>query len=263
MAKPRLIFTLLYADGFFNVSRNFQLQQVGNLDWLNYNYEFESISRSIDELIILNVSRHESNENKAAFLNVVTKIAKYSFMPLAIGGGIKSETLAKEYINHGADKIVINTAYFETPDVVQNIIKTFGAQAVVASVNTKKQADGRLMTYTRNGQHPTELNLIQAIAHIEMIGAGELYLTSIDRDGTGAGYDLEGLAIAHLHSRLPLIASGGADTYDKLVQGIQSGFVSAVSTSHLFNFIGDGLMDARASMSAEGINLSKWKFEAT
>lgn len=258
MLKPRLIFTLLYSEGTFNLSRNFNLQSVGDLDWLTDNYEFESIAQSIDELVILNVNRNsEALDN---FCLNIQKLSKYCFMPISVGGNINDIKQVEALFNNGADKIVLNTAYFTNESLVLDVIKRYGRQSIVASVDFKRNEQNNLETYIKNGSELTGLNLKETIKHINLIGAGEVYLTSITNDGTGFGYDLDALKIAFNECDLPIIASGGADTYDKLVQGIQSGFTNAVSTSHLYNFICDGLKDARESMMIEGVNLSKWKF---
>jgi cyclase len=259
MLKPRLIFTLLYDNGVFNLSRNFNLQIVGDQDWLTNNYEFESIARSIDELVILNVGK--SSDNFDDFCKQVGEIARYCFMPIAAGGNIRTIEHASKLFNKGADKIVLNTPFFKQPNLIKEIAKRYGSQAIISSIDFKRMPDNMFPTYIENGATPTGLDLAAAIRNNEDLGAGELYLTSIDRDGTGFGYDLNALEIAHNSCQLPIIASGGADTYDKLVEGLHTGYVSAVSTSHLFNFICDGLKDARESMIEEGVQLSKWSFE--
>jgi cyclase len=258
MLKPRLIFTLLYANGVFNLSRNFNLQMVGDWNWLKNNYEFESIAQSIDELVVINVGGGDTDFNE--FCNQVEILGKFCFMPLAAGGMIRSKEQASKLFNSGADKIVLNSPFFNNENLVREIIQSYGSQAVMSSIDFKKLPDGKYMTFIENGTLSTGIDLNSAVKNIQIIGAGELYLTSIDRDGTGFGYDLEALEIANKNCQLPIIASGGADTYDKLIEGLQLGEISAVSTSHLFNFICDGLKDARESMIAEGISLSKWSF---
>jgi cyclase len=259
MVKPRLVFTLLYANGFFNLSRNFNLQIVGDQEWLTNNYEFESIARSIDELVILNVGK--SVDNFDDFCTQVGEIARYCFMPIAAGGNIRTIEHASKLFNSGADKIVLNTPFFTNQKLITDIARMYGSQAVISSIDFKRTPDGSYPTFIDNGGTLTGIDLATAIKNNEALGAGELYITSIDRDGTGFGYDLQAIEIAHNSCQLPIIASGGADTYDKLVEGLHTGFVSAVSTSHLFNFICDGLKDARDSMIEEGIHLSKWNFE--
>jgi cyclase len=258
MPRARLIFTLLYAKGRFHLSRNFDLQAVGDLTWLLQNYEFESIARAIDELIILNVDREPNDPRE--FIDTVQHLARKCFMPIAVGGGVRTPEQADTLFAGGADKVVLNSAYVDDPGLVSRIVDDYGAQSVVASVDFRRSPGGSTRTYVDCGRRSTNLSLDMAMAGAVALGAGELYLTSIDRDGTGLGYDLPALQAAHESSTLPIIASGGADTHDRLGEGIKSGYASAVSTAHLFNFMGDGLSDAREGLIADGISLSRWNF---
>lgn len=259
MAKPRMCFALLYAEGMFHLSRNFNLQAVGNFDWLMENYEFESIARSIDELVILNVGRGETDW--ANFIKTVQSLVRHCFMPVAVGGGIRSTDQAKLLFDNGADKVVLNSAFFNDPDLVRQLVQNYGAQSIVASLDFKRNEKGLAKLFVEGGEKNTDIDLAAGVARAAELGAGEIYLTSIDRDGTGMGYDLPALELAHKSCDLPIIAAGGADTYDRLAEGIRSGFASAVSTAHLFNFMCDGLKDARQQLIADGIPLSHWNFE--
>lgn len=259
MSKPRLCFTLLYADGSFHLSRNFNLQAVGDFEWLMDNYEFNSIVRSIDELIILNVSR--SDIDWPDFLGMVRKLARQCFMPVAIGGGISSLDNARHLFENGADKIVLNSAFFYSQGMVSELASQYGSQSIVASLDFKRNEAGIAQVFSGRGKVNTGKNLVDAILRVKAIGAGELYLTSIDRDGTGMGYDLLALQEAHMTCDLPIIAAGGADTTERLIEGMQSGFASGVTTSHLFNFMCDGLQYARKELISSGIPLSNWNFE--
>lgn len=259
MAKPRMCFTLLYADGSFHLSRNFNLQAVGNFDWLMENYEFESIARSIDELVILNVGRGEIDWSD--YIQTVQNLVRHCFMPVAVGGGVSCAERAKLLFANGADKIVLSSAFFNNPALVGDLVRSYGAQSIVASLDFKRNESGIAKLFISHGMEETSLDLAAGVVHAAKLGAGELYLTSIDRDGTGMGYDLAALDLAFQSCDLPIIAAGGADTYDRLAEGIRSGFASAVSTSHLFNFMCDGLKDARKQLIADGIPLSHWNFE--
>jgi|APSaa5957512535_1039671.scaffolds.fasta_scaffold03665_7 imidazole glycerol-phosphate synthase subunit HisF len=259
MSKPRLCFTLLYANGNFNVSRNFDLQTVGDLDWLIENYEFDSISRAIDELIILNVSRELADWDD--FIDKVQNIASHCFMPIVIGGGVRTKKHAELLFSNGADKIVINSILTTDPELVKFLVNKYGSQSIVASIDFKRLAADETQVYIENGKEFTGLDLGGAITQAKNLNIGEIYLTSIEMDGTGQGYDLVALEEVYKSCNLPIIASGGADTYDKLAEGIKSGYASAVSTSHLFNFMCDGLKDARNDLIGEDINLSEWDFK--
>jgi len=255
MLKKRLIFTLLYGERVFNLSRNFQLQRVGDLTWLKENYELNSITKSIDELILLDVNRAEREAE--VFQNQLSSLARTCFMPLAAGGGIKSLTDARRLFLAGADKVVVNTSLFESPEVVRDITRTFGAQAVVASVDYRTSLDGRREVYLDGGKRATGMSLKEGIDLVNQAGVGELYLTSINHDGTGTGYDLEGLREALQEAVVPIIVSGGAGNYAHLVDGLRAG-ASAVSTANLFNFMADGLEEARRLMLINGVDLCMW-----
>jgi cyclase len=254
-----MCFALLFADGKFHLSRNFKLQAVGNFDWLMGNYEFESIARSIDELVILNVGRGALDWPD--FIRNIQQVVKHCFMPVAVGGGIRSMEDARSLFDNGADKIVLNSAFFRMPSLIADLASLYGSQSIVASLDFRRDPEGIARVLIDRGSEETGVDLGTAVAKAEQSGAGELYLTSIDRDGTGMGYDLEALKLAHASCDLPIIASGGADTSDRLAEGIRSGFASAVCTAHLFNFMCDGLRDAREELIADNIPLSHWNFE--
>lgn len=258
MAKPRMCFALLYADGKFHLSRNFNLQAVGDYAWLMENYEFESIARSIDELVILNVGRNP--DGWGDFIHTVQRLVKRCFMPVAVGGGIRSAEQARQLFENGADKVVLNAAFFTAPTLIEELAGSYGSQSIVASLDFRRDHAGTRI-YVDGGREDTGIELAAGVAQAAALGAGELYLTSIERDGTGMGYDLPALQLAHESCDLPIIAAGGADTMDRLAEGIRSGFASAVSTAHLFNFMCDGLCDARQQLIADGITLSRWNFE--
>ena len=259
MAKPRMCFAILYADGKFHLSRNFNLQEVGDFDWLMKNYEFESIARSIDELLILNVGRSELDW--PGFLQSLQKVVKHCFMPVAVGGGINNTEQVRLLFENGADKVVLNSAFFSDPQLVTSLVSLYGTQSIVASLDFRRNDAGEAEIFINGGRENTGVLLADAVSGAARAGAGEIYLTSIDRDGTGMGYDLAALETAFKSCDLPIIASGGADTSDRLAEGIRSGFASAVSTAHLFNFMGDGLRDTREELIADGIPLSQWNFE--
>jgi cyclase len=256
MLKKRLIFTLLYENGFFNLSRNFRLQRVGNLEWLFKNYAFREVSRALDELVVLNVTR--SGHNHADFINVLKKLSAECFIPIAAGGGIRTLDQAKELLRSGADKLVLNTPLFENPLLVQDIVESFGQQCIVGSLDCKRNNLSNFELYTRNGQHATGHSLEEGFRQVELLQVGELYLNSIDRDGTGQGFDLEMVSAVTKTFPLPVILAGGAGNYKHLLEGLQNSEVNAVATAHLFNFIGDGLPTARKRLLESNIQLANF-----
>lgn len=257
MLKKRLVFTLLTHQGTFQLSRNFSLQAVGTLDWLKKYYEFTAIARSVDELVLLNVTR--GNAAMPVFCDRVAQLSASAFMPIAAGGGIRSTDDAYRLLDAGADKLVINSALFTAPQLVDELARTFGSQCVVASLDYRGAGAGAEV-YVEQGRTHAGMDLATAIRHAENAGAGELYLTSIDRDGTGQGYDLDTLERASRLCRLPIIASGGVGNFEHLLQGLQLKNVTGASTANIFNFMSDGLTRARAFIEAAGLPLAHWQF---
>ena len=254
MGKPRLCFTLLYSDGDFCLSRNFKIQKVGNLEWIKDNYEFESISRSIDELVILNIDRTGPTEK---FIEDIRRIIDGCFMPIAIGGGIRSKEDAKIFFENGADKVVVNNALWENHNLVSHLAELYGRQSIIGSLDFTKKG-GVYNLFNRDIEMMPTLD--EGIEIVKNIGVGELLINAIDKDGTGEGYDFEALEQIAVKTKLPLIASGGGDSSPKLLEGIQKEYISAVTSSHLFNFMCDGLEYARSDLMNSKVELSKWDF---
>ena len=255
MLRKRIIFSLIYCDGYFMQSRNFRLQKVGNLNWLEKNYRFHSIAFSLDELIILNASKIDKNIFE--FAKMVSNLVNHVFIPIAAGGGIRTIEDAELLFKSGSDKLVLNTALMESPEFVKILVKKYGSQSIVASIDYKK-VNGELQVYTNNGSTKIDMNLIDYIKYLELLEVGELYLNSIDKDGTGFGFDFETIKPLENTINLPLIIAGGAGNESHLIEGLTLDTVNAVATAYLFNFIGDGLPKARKKIIDRGINLAKW-----
>jgi len=255
MLTKRLIFTLLYDNGSFMLSRNFRLQKIGDLNWLEDNYGFSNVGYQIDELIAIDVSRQ--NRDSAKFCEILGKLTRNCFAPITAGGGIKTLEHARELLRSGADKLVVNSALHDQPDLVENLASEFGRQCVVASVDTQK-IDNSYRVFKHNGSVDTAYSLDQFLLRCAGLPIGEIYLTSIDRDGTGNGLDFEMLDhVSHVKD-LPLIVKGGIGNADHIVAGLADNRVDAVATANLLNFIGDGLARARELSISGGIKLPKF-----
>ena len=257
MLKKRLIFTLLLHQGTFQLSRNFSLQGVGNLDWLQKYYDFTAIEHSVDELVLLNVTRGE--KRMPLFCDRIAQLSLTAFMPISAGGGVRTIDDAYRLLDAGADKLVVNNSIFSTPEFVEELAKRFGSQCVVASLDYRGSGE-RAEVYTDAGKVRAGMNMKEAVLRTQEVGGGELYLTSIDRDGTGQGYDLETLELASSMCRLPIIASGGVGDFEHLLQGLRLANVTGASTANIFNFMGDGLTRARGHIEARGVPLAHWVF---
>jgi cyclase len=255
MLKKRMIFTLLYADGFFMLSRNFRLQKVGDLQWLKKNYNFSKISFSIDELIILDVSREERDEE--SFLDIINSLTEECFIPIAAGGGINSLEQARQRLYSGADKIVINSLIASDQELIHELASEFGSQCIVVSVDVKK-INENFTVWTQSGQTRQKERLDTWLSKIIKLPVGEIYLNSMDQDGTGQGYDVELLKYLPTSLMTPIILAGGAGKYQHFARGLLDAHVDAVATAHLFNFVGDGLEMARNKLLEDGFDLARW-----
>jgi len=256
MLKKRIIFTLLYNEGHFVLSRNFRLQKVGNLDWLQRNYDFSKIAFYIDELIVLDVSRGERRLD--LFTDTLRQLSKGCFAPIAAGGGIRSVEQARALLHSGADKVVVNTAMFESPELLTALTAEFGQQCIVGSVDAKRNSEGAFEFFTSNGEQALERPPNLALRALPEMTVGEIYLNSMDRDGTGQGYDFAMLELLPDDWATPVILAGGVGNSRHLHAGLLDPRVDAVATAHLFNFVGDGLRKARGNLLAEGFPLADW-----
>ena len=254
MLKKRLIFTLLFEDNKFILSRNFRRQKVGDINWLHKNYNFSKISFYIDELIVINISK---KQNFNDFSDSLKSIVKNCFVPVTAGGGIRNINHAKQLLRSGADKIIINSSLFHNEKLNLELVRSFGRQCVVGSIDVKKNLNNNYEIYTNHG----ETNIVNFRYFSEKFNfnkIGELYLNSIDKDGTGQGYDLEILELMDSNCNVPIIFVGGAGNSLHLLEGLRHERVDAVATANLFNFVGDGLKKARYDLIEKKMQLAKW-----
>jgi len=256
MIKRRLILCLLLNKGIFMNSRNFDLNPVGNIETIEQYLDFNSI----DELVILNVERGEKNMDE--FCAGVADVATRCFVPIAAGGGVKSIDDFHKLLNSGADKVIINTAAYENPELVTEAARVFGSQCVVASVDVKKNKKGSYEVWICNGSKNTGMDAFEWLKQLENLGAGEIFLTSIDEDGKCQGYDLALVKKASETVNIPIIVSGGVGEFEHLVDGIKEGHASAVSAANIFHFIGFSLTKAKVFLRTSGLNFphTLWNF---
>lgn len=250
MLKKRLIFTLLYDNGHFMLSRNFRLQRVGDLRWLQKHYDFSRIAFHIDELIVLDVSRDARDIDR--FCETLRALTAGCFVPIAAGGGVRCIEQAQRLLRSGADKVVINTALHDQAPLVAELVEAFGQQCVVGAVDVRRGADGQPAVWVDNGSR--ELPMTKIVDPM----VGELYLNSMDRDGTGQGYDFGLLGMVAAECKVPIIMAGGVGNASHLLAGLGDPRVDAVATAHLFNFIGDGLAQARRQIIKAGEPMATW-----
>jgi imidazole glycerol-phosphate synthase subunit HisF len=201
-----------------------------------------------DELVFLDISA--SQEERKTTLEMVARVAESIFIPFTVGGGIRSVADAGAALRAGADKISVNTAAVRDPSLVSRLAESFGSQCVVAAVDVKR-IDGRLTVMVTGGKEPTTLEAITWVRQLETAGAGEILLTSMDRDGTGQGYDLPLVQAAAAAVSIPVIASGGAGNLEHLAEALRAG-AHGVLAATIFHFQGSSLPEARAYLRERG-----------
>lgn len=201
-----------------------------------------------DELVFLDISA--SPDERRTTLDMVARVAESIFIPFTVGGGIRSAADAGAALRAGADKVSVNTAAVREPALVSRLADSFGSQCVVAAVDVRRRA-GRLAVVVNGGREETPLEALEWIGRLESLGAGEILLTSMDRDGTGAGYDLELLRAASSAVALPVIASGGAGNLAHLAEAFEAG-AHGVLAATIFHFQGSSLPEARAYLRERG-----------
>ncbi|BBK39730.1 imidazole glycerol phosphate synthase subunit HisF [Allostella sp. ATCC 35155] len=204
-----------------------------------------------DELCFLDITA--SHEERRTIFDVVSRTAEECFMPLTVGGGVRALTDIRELLLAGADKVSINTAAVQRPEFVAEGAEKFGVQCIVVAIDAKAVGPDRWEVFTHGGRRPTGLDAVEWAQRMVELGAGELLLTSMDRDGTGRGFDI-GLtrAISDAVS-VPVIASGGVGNLDHLVEGIRDGHASAVLAASIFHFGTYTIAEAKARMAEAGI----------
>lgn len=207
-----------------------------------------------DELTFLDITA--SHEGRDTILDVVSRTAEHCFMPLTVGGGVRSVEDARALLLAGADKVAVNSAAVTRPELVREIAEKFGSQCVVASVDARASTSGDVRgweIYTHGGRKPTGIDAVEHAIRLAELGAGELLVTSMDGDGTKNGYDVDlTRAIADAVS-VPVIASGGVGQLDHLVEGVTRGHASAVLAASIFHFGEHTVAEAHAALRAAGL----------
>lgn len=203
-----------------------------------------------DELCFLDIGA--SHEGRDTIIDVVRRTAEVCFMPLTVGGGVRSAEDARALLLAGADKVAVNSAAVARPELVADIAARFGSQCVVASVDARRTGD-RWEIFTHGGRNPTGINALEHAVRLAELGAGELLVTSMDRDGTRDGYDLALTRAIADAVNIPVVASGGVGNLDHLVAGVREGHASAVLAASIFHFGQYSIADAHAALRAAGL----------
>ena len=204
-----------------------------------------------DELCFLDITA--SHEARGTLLHVVRRTAERCFMPLTVGGGVRTVEDIRQLLLAGADKVSINTAAVKNPDFIAEAAEKFGRQCIVVAVDAKQTGPGRWECFTHGGRAPTGLDAVAFAARAAALGAGEILLTSMDRDGVKTGYDVALTRAVSDATPVPVIASGGAGRLDHLVEAVRDGHADAVLAASIFHFGEHSIAEAKAAMAAAGL----------
>ena len=208
-------------------------------------------SQGADELTFLDITA--SHENRDTIFDVVNRTAEQCFMPLTVGGGVRQVEDIRKLLLAGADKVSINTAAVHRPEFVGEAAEKFGAQCIVVAIDAKSTGPGKWEIFTQGGREPTGIDAIDWAKRMAALGAGEILLTSMDRDGTRQGFDIDLTRTLSDAVTVPVIASGGVGTLDHMVAGIRDGHASAVLAASIFHFGEFTIPETKAYMADAGI----------
>ncbi len=208
-----------------------------------------------DELVFLDITA--SSDNRATMIDVVERTAGECFMPLTVGGGIRAVKDVRTMLLAGADKVSINTAAIQNPDLINQSAEAFGSQCMVVAIDAKKNSQGSWTVYTHGGRNPTELDAVAWAIEVVQRGAGEILLTSMDADGTKAGYDLALTAAVSQAVEVPVIASGGAGGIEHMIEVLTTGKADAVLAASIFHFGEFTVGAVKEQLAAGGISVRR------
>jgi len=248
MLKTRIIPTVLY--------RNYGLVKGVSFDsWRHVGSPMQAVKvynlRQVDELIFLDIMA--TREGRSPEFDLIDDLADECFMPLAVGGGIRSLDDAHHLLNVGADKVAVNSAAVCNPNLICEIAGKFGSQCLVVSLDVRKASCGSYEVFIHSGTKTTGMDPIEFAKKAEKLGAGEILLTSIERDGTMLGYDLDLIKAVSSAVSIPVIASGGAGNYDHMASAITDGGASAVAAASIFHFTQCTPLEAKHFLHKQGI----------
>lgn len=249
MLKVRIIPILLLKDGRMVKGKQFtEYRDTGDPVFASriYNTQF------VDELIFLDITA--TNEGRETYFDIIEQVSIECFMPLTIGGGISNVSQIRKLLKAGADKVVINTAAVNTPQFIEEAAAVFGSQCIVVGIDVRYE-EGNYIVYTNSGKLKTDLVLADHIVNMERLGAGEIFINSIDRDGMMQGYDQELIKLVLTYTTLPVIACGGAGNFMHLVDAYKNTGVGALAMASIYHFGDNNPVRARSYLKNQDINI--------
>jgi imidazole glycerol-phosphate synthase subunit HisF len=247
MLSKRIIACLDVRDGHVVKGVQFQgLREAGDPAVLARRYNVEGI----DEVVVLDITA--TLEGRQALARTIAAVAREIFLPLTVGGGIRSEEDAAAAIDAGADKVSLNTAALRDPSLISSLARRYGSQAVIVAIDARRQ-ENRFAVYARSGQTEAARDAVEWAREAESRGAGEILLTSMDRDGTKAGFDCEMTAAVSRAVDIPVIASGGAGTFQHFVDVFTSGCADAALAASIFHYAESSVADLKQHLRAHDI----------
>jgi cyclase len=248
LLKVRVMPTLLYKDLGLVKGRQFDsARRVGGVLQAIRVYEM----REVDELVFLDVAATPAGRRPD--FQLVDEFADECFMPLTVGGGVRTLQDVRQLLEVGADKVALNSAAAETPELVREAASAFGSQCVVVSIDARRRTSGGFEVYTRSGSQPTGKDPVAWAREVEALGAGEILLTSIDRDGTMEGYEIDLIGSVSGAVSIPVIASGGAGTYAHMLEVLQKTEAAAVAAASIFHFTEQTPREAKLHLQSHGL----------
>ena len=246
MLRKRLVTVLTFNDGVLFRTKLFEP---------DYRYTLNFVDAwSIDEIAVLDITR-PSQGDRENFFKVIEQFARGCFVPLAAGGGIRSLEDVKRYLGLGADKVVVNTRAIERPEFITEIARLYGSQCVVLSIDAKKKEGGGYEVYSHFGGRETGLDPADWARRGEELGAGEILITSIDRDGSLQGYDLDLCRRVSDAVNAPVLILGGAGNWKHFVEGFAEGCASAVCTQNIYHFTESSIRSAKTYLKGAGVEV--------
>lgn len=252
MLKVRIIPTLLWKD--FGLVKG-----VGFDSWRRVGSVLPAIkvynTRDVDELILVDITA--THETREPDYESISEFCAECFVPLTVGGGVRSLDHITKLLHSGADKVSINSDAYSNPDLISLAANRFGCQCIVASIDVRLHGDGNYECFSHSGSKPAGRNPMEWAREVENAGAGEILLTSIDRDGTMQGYDLNLIEQVSAAVKIPVIASGGAGNYADMVSAIQRSKASAVAAASMFHFTQQTPLEAKQTLLNSGVPVRK------